>query len=385
MANAVQGALDGTLYNTVTSSWRNLFNSVVGNVTNYNPEFLEDKTLIAPPVSQDLNKTPTVTEFLQSATSLFTYKGIPDGAKPFIYNNQQLGIVDSATGMAAKVWVTAENQIIIAYQGTGGGATGLTNPITSISQVFQDVGIAAKAVTPGEKDAVKFAQFVVDQAQKQGYNTNNIFVTGHSLGAIEAEYVAQQTGLGGIAFNSTGIPVSTTTKGDGSNFVNVLQYGDPVSNYASDVQGEQPFAPTYVQSGGVLPHYGHKVFTGSITDQQTLSDVSQQQWNAGTISGKIQAASYYLNNGILKLHTPNYVASNLGVDLGLKTFTILNGQTINLPFLSKVGSDAAAFQKSTQPHGAVLNVGNDNILQFLSADAQHSDYHSSSLPPSLVA
>lgn len=381
--NAIQAVLDTTIYNDLTSKLNNLFNSIVGEVTNFNPAFLQDKTPVIAPSHQDLSKTPTVTEFLQSAMAVLDYKAIPDGAKPFLYNGQQLGIVDSATGMAAKVYVTAENQVIIAYQATTGGITGNTNPVTVFTQTLQDVGIAAKIATPGERDALLFAQFVAHEAQKQGYSTNDIFVTGHSLGAIEAEYVAQQTGLGGIAFDGTGIPLSGLGNGDGSNFINVLQYGDPVSSYSSDVQGEQPFAPAYSPKGGDLPHYGQKVFVGSVDDQKWLSTVSQNEWGAGTITGKLQAASDYLNKGFPNFHMPTHVAANLGVDLSLKTFSIANGKT---QYLSTPSWVAQQYKNSlsTPVHGAVLKAGNETIQQFLIADTLRTDYHSAILPVAAV-
>ncbi|WP_086632814.1 hypothetical protein [Commensalibacter intestini] len=61
----------------------------------------------------------------------------------------------------------------------------------TVSQIASDVQVWNQSISQGQKTALKFAQYAVHQAEAQGYTTNNIFVTGHSLGGIEASYVAQ--------------------------------------------------------------------------------------------------------------------------------------------------------------------------------------------------
>lgn len=95
------------------------------------------------------------------------------------------------------------------------------------------------------EDAVNFAMAV--QAE---FGAGQIFVTGHSLGGVEAEAVAAADGQGGLSiaggatFGAPGLPGYS---GGGNatlmtNFINYVDFGDPVGNYASDVNSELDLA-----------------------------------------------------------------------------------------------------------------------------------------------
>lgn len=252
--------------------------------------------------------SPTVSQLLNAANTEYLLGGTPQGMSAFTVGGQQLSYLNEADGVSAKVWVTSQNQVVIAYQGTTGGLNLLTNPLIALTQIVQDVGIYSKQVTPGEKDSLAFAKSVIATAAARGITSANVFVTGHSLGGIEAEYVAQQTGLGGIAFESTGIPAAANAAA-GKNFVNVVTYGDPVANYASDISAMQPFAPS---SG--LAHYGQVVLVGNPADEVTLhNDV--QGW--GNWWNPIQQAGILTNLiGLMgNFHLPGVQAHDLGVTL----------------------------------------------------------------------
>ncbi len=110
------------------------------------------------------------------------------------------------------------------------------DPLIAISQIVTDLQVIYTHTTPqGFTDAVTFAQRVQADAALQGYGASDIFVTGHSLGGWEAEYVAQQTGLDGIGFESPGINTVVDGNGADSGFVNIETYGDPAAYFATDL------------------------------------------------------------------------------------------------------------------------------------------------------
>ena len=104
--------------------------------------------------------------------------------------------------------MTPQNQVIIAYQGTTGGENIAINPLGAIGALVTDVGVYAGVTTPAELDSLNFAKFVTALANAQGFSTSNVFVTGHSLGGIEAEYVAAHTGLGGMGSSPPAFRIS---------------------------------------------------------------------------------------------------------------------------------------------------------------------------------
>jgi hypothetical protein len=302
---------------------------------------------LTPRAQATTGTTPTVTQFLNAANAEYIIAGTPAGMHPFTFLGVPVTYTDDITGTSAQVWVTPQNQLIIAYQGTTGGENIAINPIAALTQIIADIGVYAGTVSPAEADALNFANFVTGLAKLEGYSTNNIFVTGHSLGGIEAEYVAQHTGLAGIAVESTGIPVDKSA-GSGSNFVNIVTDGDPVGNYASDIKGEQPFAAAYTPAGGALPHYGQIVQIGNPSDQATLTqDVAK--WGDGSLTDNATVLANLV--GLLSdFHLPGVQAHDLGVSLN--------------PYSSLV--DGLGIQTA-----AVFNVANDSLSQLISAAASH--------------
>ena len=90
---------------------------------------------------------------------------------------------------------------------------------------------------------------------------NSIYVTGHSLGGAEAQYVAymKPAVAGGITFGAPGIPpyAGSNANANVSNVYNYVDYGDPVGNYASDSYSAYS---AYSLTGF---HYGNVVLVGS--------------------------------------------------------------------------------------------------------------------------
>ena len=248
--------------------------------THDTPGFLTAQTAIA---TSPL--TPTVTEFLNGAVSEYVLGGTPTGMTPFTVNGTQLSYHDDSNGTVGHAWVTAENQVLITFAGTTGGENALIDPLLTVGGLASDIEVLLGHVSAGQTAALGFAQQVIAAANAKGYANSQIFTTGHSLGGIEASYVAQQTGIGGIAFEATGIPTSTTGAGNGSNFVSVVTAGDPVGNFSTDINVEQPFAPAYVptsQGGGSYAHYGTVVQIGSAADNASLHQAALDISNLAT-------------------------------------------------------------------------------------------------------
>jgi hypothetical protein len=293
--------------------------------------------------------SPTVAQFLNAANAEYIIGGVPAGMHPFTFLGVPVSYTDILDGVSAQVWVTQQNQIVIAYQGTTGGENIAIDPVAALTQIITDIGIYAGTTPPAEIDSLNFANFVLGLAKLEGYSSSNVFVTGHSLGGIEAEYVASKTGLGGIGFETTGL-LHFNGEGAGGNFVNIATYGDPVGNYSSDIKGEQPFSAKYVAGGGSLPHYGDIVTVGNASDKTTLTqDVAK--WGDGN---PIDQAAVLANlvGLLLDFHLPGTQAHDLGVSLN--------------PYSSIV--DGLGVQNS-----AVFNVANDTISQLIAAASAHGN------------
>lgn len=259
-----------------------------------------------------MTDTPTVAEFLNAATAEYVLGGTPGGLKPFTVNGVQMTSTNILSGMRSQVWVTPEQQLIIAYQGTTGGTNLLANPLMAVTQLFTDLQVIFTNTTPQAFwDALHFQQQVQEQAALQGYSSDDIFVTGHSLGGWEAEFVAQQTGLGGIGFESPGLNSKVDGNGRNSGFLNIETYGDPAAYMATDLPGLQPFMPKYVPGGGSKPHYGSIVMIGDPKADYPL--INSSAFYGKSLLGSIIFAADFLVN-FLGHHLPGQQAYNLDVD-----------------------------------------------------------------------
>ncbi|MDI2090935.1 lipase [Commensalibacter oyaizuii] len=314
--------------------------NIINNTTHTDLSVLKNDYSIAAPVDQDLDKTPTVSQFLNAANTEYSINGYPDGMTPFLVDGKQLAIQNKISGMAAKVWVTDQKQVIIAFQGTGGGDNLIINPLMTISQVASDIQVWNQEVSVAEKDALNFTKYVVHQAQLQGYSTNDVFLTGHSLGGIEASYVAQQTGLAGMAFESTGIPESATAKGNGDNFISLVTYGDPVGEYASDTQGQSPFVTSMTPgSEGKFNHYGQVVFVGDKADSAAMQG-KLDDWNANSFKNVFSLLDVIPD--FLRFHLPGTQAADIG---------------------AKLDPYSLLYDTIVTQHGAVVPIANDTLAQ----------------------
>ncbi|MCK0174989.1 hypothetical protein [Mycolicibacterium sp. F2034L] len=254
--------------------------------------------------------TPTVAQFLNASAAEYVLGATPGGMVPFTVNGFQMKAANTFTGMAGTVWVTPENQIIIAYQGTTGGSHLLFNPFIAISQVIADLQVVFTSSTPPAfYDALDFAERVLHEAALQGYSAEDVFVTGHSLGGWEAQFVAQQIGLAGIGFEAPGINTIVPGNGADSMFVNIGTYGSSAPYMATDLPGLQPFMPPYFPGGGIKPHFGPIVMVGDPAAMTPLYNASQL-WG-DPIGSLIFMVDYLFN--FFQYHLPGVQAYHLDV------------------------------------------------------------------------
>jgi hypothetical protein len=290
--------------------------------------------------------TPTVAQLLNAAAAGYVLGGIPGGLVPFTVNGFQMSATNVLSGMVGMAWVTPEGQIIIAYQGTSGGSHLLFNPLIAISQVLADIQVIFTGTTPWAfHDALFFARWVRAEAARQGYASDDIFVTGHSLGGWEAQYVAQQIGLAGIGFEAPGMNTTVPGNGADSMFVTVATYGSPAPFMATDLPGLQPFMPAYVPGGGSKPHYGPIVLIGDPAAMTPMYNASAL-WGKGLIGSVIFLLDFLGN--FFQYHLPGVQAYHLDVtpDPGMVTWLgtsrgpVHTGYgTLTIPQLMKAASD----------------------------------------------
>lgn len=290
--------------------------------------------------------TPTVAEFLNAATAGYVLGSTPGGLVPFTVNGFQLSSTNILTGMAGDAWVTPEGQVIIAYQGTTGGTHLAFNPVIAITHVLADLQMVFTPTTPaGFYDAVDFAELVQREAAKQGYGADDIFVTGHSLGGWQAQFVAQQIGLAGIGFEAPGMNSTTPGNGADSLFVNVGTYGDVASYLATDLPGLQPFMPRYVPGGGAKPHYGPIVMVGDPAAMTPLYNASRL-FGTSLIGSLVFLVDALVN--FAQYHMPGVQAYHLDIDvdpgvtpwLGTARGPVLTGYgALSIPELLAAASD----------------------------------------------
>lgn len=256
--------------------------------------------------------TPTVAQFLNASTAAYGWGTTPGGLVPLTANGFQMQSTNIFSGMSGKAWVTPEGQVIIAYQGTTGGTNLLVNPLITLAQVAADMQVILTGTTPlAFYDALRFARRVQEEAALQGYAADDVFVTGHSLGGWEAQFVAQRTGLAGIGFESPGLNTKVAGNGADSNFVNIAQYGSPAAFMATDLPGLQPFFPAYVPGGGAKPHYGPIVLIG---DREAMNPMvnAAAMWGKSLIGSLVFAVDFLGN--FFQYHLMGVQAYHLDVD-----------------------------------------------------------------------
>lgn len=205
---------------------------------------------------------PSLEEYLQASDAAY---GLDTGQFVLPAGMEELQRAsDLLHGFEAVALLDSQKNIIIANEGSlqlKGTPNGYTETSADADmKVWRD-----NASVPALADAITFAGEIVRKYYGlPGYG--EIYVTGHSLGGIEAEAEAKAWAniAGGATFGATGLPHNTMAGGP-VGLINYVEYGDPVGNYASD-----PENALYDQTPGLMYHYGQVKMIGS---QQAALDL----------------------------------------------------------------------------------------------------------------
>ncbi len=167
--------------------------------------------------------------------------------------------ISTNNGTTAYAYLDGVGNVIIAFR-------------WDITQAQENLALATlsgydPSTLPGYADALAFEKTVQTVAVSQGYSAKRIYLTGFSLGGMQASYVASLTGLPGLVFGSSGLPGYNAAARLGSNFVNFVEKGDPLAEYGTD--------STEVASAVVAnPHMDHYGVVIDLGTQQGVSDLA---------------------------------------------------------------------------------------------------------------
>jgi Ca2+-binding RTX toxin-like protein len=219
------------------------------------------------------------TDYVDGPTALpFGYSFLTSDGAPLIDYNP-------CTGFYGAALVSTTGQIAITFEGTN---LGTANHIFTFAQILDDFDIVYGKVAPAFTSAYDFTEQVIQDVEQEDGSTaaSDIFLTGHSLGGAEAEYVAQQTGLPGTTFGAPGIATDNTGH-SGANFFDYVDRGDPVGNYAPD-GNETPVLQTQN-----IAHYGQALYVGPYTNASYLIAASIAYLAAESTSSPYVATAEY--------------------------------------------------------------------------------------------
>ncbi len=240
-------------------------------------------------------------------------------------------------GFSAAAFQDGNGNIIIAYEGTQiqRGTYNVPTAYT-VGTGGADYVLGNGGTPQALQDAITFAK----EINSDYGSTNNIYVTGHSLGGTEAEAAAQSLGAdviqGGVTFAATGLPGNSSTNQISANLIDYVDYGDPIGNFSSDI-----LSPLSSISPQNMFHYGVVVYTGNITDSADLQDAAglvQQQLSMSQ-SGYVPPVSLVL-------------AENLDLRITVTVY-LINPRSLTPPALSASGRvcGARACGRARAPDG----------------------------------
>lgn len=167
--------------------------------------------------------------------------------------------ISTNNGTTAFAYLDGVGNVIIAYR-------------WDITQDQANLALATlsgydPSTLPGYADALAFAKTVRSLAVSQGLSASRVYLTGFSLGGMQASYVASLTGLPGLVFGASGLPGYNAATAPANNFVNFVEQGDPIAEYGTD----STEAASAVVANPHMDHYGVVLDLGT---QQGISDLA---------------------------------------------------------------------------------------------------------------
>lgn len=250
--------------------------------------------------------TPTTDEFWGAARHTYGTTPLPDDLVPYPIGNplDQTIIADGFHAELTKNIDTGD--YIIAFEGTDPTLQTINSPFLR-AQLAADAQIYLGQVPDAYNDALEFTNTVLAllaEPENGSVSADHVFVTGHSLGGAEAEYVAAKTGLGGEAFGAPGIPAGLIPDPAPHNFENFVEYGDPVGNYSANPNYEGGFLHS-----DQIHRYGDVTYIGNSSDRDALREAGED-FGPGT-SPLQNARGVALLTRALQHHLPGAYAHDL--------------------------------------------------------------------------
>lgn len=245
-----------------------------------------------------------------------------------------------ADGFAGAEFTDGQGNIIIANEDAD-----LASPFGTATTYQNSSFLAEAGIYAGVRPAVLLSS-AVQFAQKVAATSASarIYVTGFGLGGVEAEAQAQALGsqvTGGVTFGAPGLP-GYQADGSQATVTNIVDYGDPVGNWASDPQSELADL-----AGKSIGHFGGVDLVGNPTTA-ALPRLAANAHNLMFSSGMEKLIPEGLpDNGLveaeLKLSPPleggNEVVDHYDLGLKLASFAYLAGGALLYHSLAQYASD----------------------------------------------
>jgi hypothetical protein len=139
-------------------------------------------------------------------------------------------VADDVSGFHATAYqqIDAPHAVVIAFRGTDPDIK--HHSLTTVQDAAVDAAMVAGKVNPQVASAEKFTRRVLEYAREHGIPTDQVTVTGHSLGGTLAEIESCRFDLGGQTFNAYGaVGLGYGIPEGGSRIIDNVLDGDVVS------------------------------------------------------------------------------------------------------------------------------------------------------------
>ena len=291
--------------------WVNFFANPYNRIDGLRTAEVEDLTITFVPPIPPAELTPTIPEFINAANWAYSRDtgNFPADLRPFEANGQHLALEVTPDGFYGAAFLTPLNQVIVAFEGTHLSAFS-TDPVFVAAQVAADGQIYLGEAPAAYADALAFTQSVLAAAAARGIMAEDVFVTGHSLGAAEAMVVAAQLDLAGTTFAAPGIPAASIPAGQASKLLNYVEYGDPLGNYSANPNRLGGF----LYSDDIL-RFGDATYLGDPLAGLAL-EAAGALFGPGTTPAENATGLGLLASLVAKYHVLTAYAADLGVTLG---------------------------------------------------------------------
>jgi hypothetical protein len=270
--------------------------------------------------------TPSVSQYLNAANWAYYQSSsvLPPGLTPLLNSGgTQVTAYSYNDGFYAAAFLdAATHQVVITYQGTDTDTgDGTYNFGYLVNQLGADVGLylgEGAGDAPNQIAALADAKNFVGTVQAALSGTadagDQIVLTGHSLGASEAEYAAAETGLSGTAFAATGLSTTAVPDGTSSSMGIYVDYGDPVGNYS--VQSPDPLGGFVYDD--TIRHIGTTTLVPDTLDgllRGIALNSAATLYTSGTTWSQQLAGATALIGLLATYHPTTNYAADLGVTL----------------------------------------------------------------------